>query len=171
MTSRLAVLALAALSAASPAMAERTVLSGGNVIDVRSGEVMNGSSILVEDGRIAGIGSENSLGLDGSETILDMTGAWLLPGLSDSHVHLTSTSTDNGYQGLGVSLPRATISGVVNAGKTLRAGFTTVRNVGAGDGVRRRHRRSAKTRREGGHRRERGARFLRARAAWAANIS
>ena len=132
MTSRFAVLALAALSAACPAMAERTVLSGGNVIDVRTGEVMNGSSILVEDGRITGIGSENSLGLDGSETILDMTGAWLLPGLSDSHVHLTSTATDNGYQGLGVSLPRATISGVVNAGKTLRAGFTTVRNVGAG---------------------------------------
>lgn len=132
MTSRLAVLALAALSAASPAMAERTVLSGGNVIDVRTGNVMNGSSILVEDGRITAIGSQNSLGLDGSETILDMKGAWLLPGLSDSHVHLTSTSTDNGYQGLGVSLPRATISGVVNAGKTLRAGFTTVRNVGAG---------------------------------------
>ena len=132
MTSRLAVLALAALSAASPAMAERTVLSGGNVIDVRTGEVMNGSSILVEDGRITGMGSEDSLGLDGSETIIDMKGAWLLPGLSDSHVHLTSTSADNGYQGLGVSLPRATISGVVNAGKTLRAGFTTVRNVGAG---------------------------------------
>jgi len=124
------VAALAA--AASPAMAERTVLSGGNVIDVRTGEVMNGSSILVEDGRITGMGSEDSLGLDGSETIIDMKGAWLLPGLSDSHVHLTSTSADNGYQGLGVSLPRATISGVVNAGKTLRAGFTTVRNVGAG---------------------------------------
>ncbi|WP_300393323.1 amidohydrolase family protein [Henriciella sp.] len=132
MTLRLAALSLAALSAASTAMAERTVLSGGNVIDVRTGDIMTDASILVEDGRIVGVGSEDSFGLDGAETVIDMQGAYVLPGLSDSHVHLTSRHDDHGYRGLAVSLPRATISGVANAQKTLRAGFTTVRNVGAG---------------------------------------
>lgn len=132
MITRLAVTCLAALSLASAASAERTVLSGGNVIDVRTGKVMSGTSILIENGRIVGMGSERSFGLDGSETTVDMKGAYILPGLSDSHVHLTSTATDNGYASLAISLPQSTISGVVNAEKTLRAGFTTVRNVGAG---------------------------------------
>ena len=132
MITRLAVTCLAALSLASAASAERTVLSGGNVIDVRTGKVMSGTSILIENGRIVGMGSERSFGLDGSETTVDMKGAYILPGLSDSHVHLTSTATDNSYASLAISLPQSTISGVVNAEKTLRAGFTTVRNVGAG---------------------------------------
>jgi len=55
----------------------------------------------------------------------------VLPGLSDSHVHLTSDATVHGYKRLTVSTPRAAITGVVNAEKTLMAGFTTVRNLGA----------------------------------------
>ena len=132
MIHRLASLSASAIALVSLASADPTLLAGGNVIDVRTGNVMNNTAILVDDGRIVGMGSESALGLEGTETRIDMKGAYLLPGLSDSHVHLTSTSTDNGYQGLGVSLPRATISGVVNAERTLRAGFTTVRNVGAG---------------------------------------
>ena len=59
-----------------------------------------------------------------------MKGAFLLPGLSDSHVHLTSRSDLHGYRRLAVSTSRSAISGVANAEKTLRAGFTTVRNLG-----------------------------------------
>jgi imidazolonepropionase-like amidohydrolase len=54
-----------------------------------------------------------------------------LPGLIDVHTHLTSDPTNNGYAGLGVSVPREAVTGVKNARKTLHAGFTTVRNVGA----------------------------------------
>lgn len=54
-----------------------------------------------------------------------------LPGLIDVHDHLTSDPTHSGYQGLGISVPRSAITGAKNAARTLRAGFTTVRNVGA----------------------------------------
>jgi imidazolonepropionase-like amidohydrolase len=62
---------------------------------------------------------------------LELGDAILMPGLSDSHVHLTSTSNVHGLRRLTRSTPRAAISGVVNAEKTLMAGFTTVRNLGA----------------------------------------
>jgi len=63
--------------------------------------------------------------------LIDLSDMTVLPGLSDSHVHLTSDATVHGYKRLTVSTPRAAITGVVNANKTLMAGFTTVRNLGA----------------------------------------
>jgi imidazolonepropionase-like amidohydrolase len=56
----------------------------------------------------------------------------LLPGLMDAHVHLIGNNELNGYQSIGESSQMATIYGVKNAKNTLMAGFTTVRNVGAG---------------------------------------
>jgi imidazolonepropionase-like amidohydrolase len=47
------------------------------------------------------------------------------------HDHLTGDHRFHGYQGLGISVPRETLYGVMNSRITLNAGFTTVRNVGA----------------------------------------
>ncbi|MFN3911774.1 amidohydrolase family protein [Hyphomonas sp.] len=124
----LAAASLFALTAA--ASAESLLLAGGNVVDVERGVVMKGHDILIEDGRIKAVGRTGTLGASGTPRI-DMTGAWLLPGLSDSHVHLTSRADLHGFRRLTVSTPAAAISGVANAAKTLRAGFTTVRNLGA----------------------------------------
>lgn len=118
---------LLALSAA--ACAETTLLTGGHVLDVERGTVMKDHDILVEDGRIKAVGRKGTLGASGAAKV-DMKGAFLLPGLSDSHVHLTSRSDLHGYRRLAVSTPRSAISGVANAERTLRAGFTTVRNLG-----------------------------------------
>lgn len=118
---------LLALSAA--ASAETTLLTGGHVIDVERGTVMKDHDILIEDGAIKALGRKGTLGASGAAKV-DMKGAFLLPGLSDSHVHLTSRSDLHGYRRLAVSTPRSAISGVANAEKTLRAGFTTVRNLG-----------------------------------------
>lgn len=126
--SLLAAASLAAL--ALGAAAETTLLSGGHIIDVERGVVLKSQDILIEDGRIKAIGKAGSLGAAGA-TKIDMQGAYLLPGLSDSHVHLTSRSDLHGYRRLAVSTSRSAISGVANAEKTLRAGFTTVRNLGA----------------------------------------
>jgi len=62
---------------------------------------------------------------------VDLSKGFCLPGLIDVHDHLTGDPTDSGYQSLGVSVPRSTVTGVRNARRTLQAGFTTVRNVGA----------------------------------------
>jgi imidazolonepropionase-like amidohydrolase len=118
---------LLALNAA--ASAETILLTGGHVIDVERGTVMKDHDILIEEGAIKAVGRKGTLGASGAAKV-EMKGAFLLPGLSDSHVHLTSRSDLHGYRRLAVSTPRSAISGVANAEKTLRAGFTTVRNLG-----------------------------------------
>src|SRR5437868_15004720 len=55
----------------------------------------------------------------------------LIPGLIDSHTHLTFDPKDLGYESLAISIPREALIGARNAKVTLEAGFTTVRNVGA----------------------------------------
>ena len=124
----LASLCVLALSVQS-AEAERIRITGGNVIDVTTGDVSR-ADIIVEDDRIVAIGSVRATRGEQTDRTIDMDGAYLLPGLSDSHVHLTSRADVHGYRRLTVSSQAAAISGVVHAERTLHAGFTSVRNLG-----------------------------------------
>jgi imidazolonepropionase-like amidohydrolase len=97
---------------------------------VRTGQLLRDQIVTFEDGRVTRIGPATILGSSSLEMI-DLSAATCLPGLIDIHTHLTSDATDHGYQALGVSQMRSVVKGVKNARITLRAGFTTVRNVGA----------------------------------------
>ncbi len=99
------------------------------VLDVRTGEIIIGAGILVEDGFITKV-SKNIPALDGYE-VISLPETTILPGLMDSHVHLTGNTDLKGYEGISESSYLAAIYGVKNAKQTLMAGFTTVRNVGA----------------------------------------
>ncbi len=104
----------------------------GKLIDVRSGTVRSDQVIVFdESGTITAAGPEASTALPAGVKPVDMSKATCLPGLIDVHAHLTMNPTDSGYAGLGISIPRETVTGVKNARLTLRSGFTTVRNVGA----------------------------------------
>ena len=136
----LSVATLALLSTAAGAkdthkqISDTQVIYAGTLLDVESGRALNNRVIVVEDGIITEIGSRSTLDdIDFPENaeLIDLSDMTVLPGLSDSHVHLTSDATVHGYKRLTVSTPRAAITGVVNANKTLMAGFTTVRNLGA----------------------------------------
>lgn len=120
MIQRLFLLSIVSLASSQ---AEIVALQCGKVLDVASGKYQPNTTILVDGGRILSSGQP-------ARTI-DLTKGTCLPGLLDVHAHLTSDPNNSGYRSLGVSVPRAALIGARNARTTLRAGFTTVRNVGA----------------------------------------
>ncbi len=107
----------------------RIVIKAARLIDPRNATVVKRAVVEVEDGKIVKVGSGGAL--PAGVAVIDLGDATLLPGLIDCHDHLTSNPEQSGYRSLGVSLPRETLYGATNALRTLLAGFTTVRNVGA----------------------------------------
>jgi imidazolonepropionase-like amidohydrolase len=95
-----------------------------------AGKVISGGAVLIEGDKVVAAGPASTIA-SGATTTIDLSGGTCLPGLIDVHDHLTSDPSGSGYQGLGISVPRSTVTGVKNARLTLRAGFTSVRNVGA----------------------------------------
>jgi imidazolonepropionase-like amidohydrolase len=110
------------------------VIKAGKLIQVRSGNVVSNQFIRIENDRIVEIGSLSALpaNLSPETQVIDLSTATVLPGLIDSHTHLTSEPGQYGLESLEISVPREALFGVKNAKITLQAGFTTVRNVGAG---------------------------------------
>lgn len=127
----LALIAATCLAGAAQAVPTETgVLRCDALLDVKTGHVLKDQAIRFEKGVIAQVGDASGLPADAHPTLVHGT---CLPGLIDAHVHLTSDPSHAGFKGLTASVPRQTVTGVKNARITLRAGFTTVRNVGAID--------------------------------------
>jgi imidazolonepropionase-like amidohydrolase len=104
----------------------------GKLLDVRSGQMLTDQVVLFDGtGTITSVGPFSTTKLPSGVTAINLSSTTCLPGLIDVHTHLTSDPTNNGYAGLGISIPREAVTGVKNARLTVRAGFTTVRNVGA----------------------------------------
>jgi imidazolonepropionase-like amidohydrolase len=104
----------------------------GKLLDVRSGRMLTDQVIAFDvNGLITAVGPAGSTASASGGSTIDLSNATCLPGLIDVHTHLTGDPTNNGYQGLGISVPREALIGAKNARATVRAGFTTVRNVGA----------------------------------------
>ena len=116
------------------AFAQTTVIHAGNMIDVERSRTVKNQYIVIKDDKIVMVGSKaqmQAFDKTGEITHIDLSGMTVLPGLTDAHVHLTANAHAHGYGRLTESVARSAINGVANARKTLMAGFTTVRNVGA----------------------------------------
>lgn len=123
----------AAMLAAATAHAETVVVTADRMVDVLSGRTVDKPVVVITDGRIASVASGTGAAIPAGATRVDLPGMTILPGLIDMHVHLTSLAEIGGYRSLQYTNAFWTAVGVANAQKTLDAGFTTVRNVGAGD--------------------------------------
>jgi len=104
------------------------LLKNGNLI-VGDGTVLESTDLRVEGELIAEVG--RSLVPHGDELVLDLSGRWVLPGLIDAHTHVVMSGGDDPCAALSRSLPEVTIAAANNARRTLHAGFTTVRDMGA----------------------------------------
>jgi imidazolonepropionase-like amidohydrolase len=128
-----AILGIAGRASAQGQAVKRTVIRPGHLLDVRTGELRAGQAILIEGEKIVQVGPASEVKAAPGDTTIDLQEATLLPGLIDAHTHLTFDLNSLGYQGLGISTAREALHGARNARRTLEAGFTTVRNVGAKD--------------------------------------
>ena len=124
-------LCLIFLLVSSQLLSEKLILDPKQILNIYTGELYN-SQILVEDRLIIKIDKDLS-GKYKNVRLVDLSRLTLIPGLMDSHVHLIGNTKLKGYESIGESSYLSTIYGVDNAKKTLLAGFTTVRNVGAGN--------------------------------------
>ena len=122
---------LVCLLISSQLFSEKLILNPKLILDVSTGELYQ-SQILVEDKIIIKIEKDLSQKYRNIK-LVDLPELTLIPGLMDSHVHLIGNTKLKGYESIGESSYLSTIYGVDNAKKTLLAGFTTVRNVGAGN--------------------------------------
>jgi imidazolonepropionase-like amidohydrolase len=68
-----------------------TIVSGGTSIDVRTGEQIEDSAVLIRDGRIERIGRAGDVRAPPGARAIDARGKWLLPGLIDAHAHVTGS--------------------------------------------------------------------------------
>ena len=100
------------------------------VLDVSTGELLPDRAVVIDDERISRVMSAADLPSD--VPLRDLTGHTLLPGLIDCHAHLVGEEdSGHGYTELLTRTgAQEAMTGVRNARDTLRAGFTSVRDVG-----------------------------------------
>lgn len=137
-----ALLVAALLLVSTTLGAQRLPSAGTGTVAIRAARIIDGTGaapiqngiVVVTDDRIVAVGPAASLRVPAGARRVDLGDATLLPGFIDMHVHLMGREFDdpdvfdanvNDYPGFSAAL------GVEHARRTLLAGFTSVRMVGA----------------------------------------
>ena len=117
--------AVAAVSAEQPT----TFVQVGRLLaDPASGRVLRDKTLVIRGNQVVEIRD----GFVGEGQVLDLRAAFVLPGLIDSHVHLTGQQNPNGrLENVTESNATQAMVGARYARRTLNAGFTTVADLGA----------------------------------------
>jgi len=136
-TTRPAALLAAVLLFCAPALAETLYLHCGALLDKPGEDPRGRSTVVVMDGVIESVADGFVQPDDDDIRVINLRGRFVTPGLIDCHTHITHEMSK------GERLRRtvvdtdadAAIQATVYAERTLRAGFTTIRNVGSGGDV------------------------------------
>lgn len=113
--------------------AGRTLVRAGHVLDVKTGSEASAQTIVVTGDRITAITPTAATPKQSGDTEIDLTKYTVMPGLIDVHTHITGATNFDPLFELTMTPGKEAIIGVENAKVTIEAGFTSVRNVGAGD--------------------------------------
>jgi imidazolonepropionase-like amidohydrolase len=126
----------AADAAPASAVPETVVLKAAHLFDSTGTTLKDGGVVVVRGDRIVSVGSTS---IPAGARVIDLGDATLLPGFIDAHTHLTMQLEKDYYHGRYDDIMRfpaeQALYAALYAKRTLEAGFTTVRNVGAADFV------------------------------------
>jgi imidazolonepropionase-like amidohydrolase len=118
----------------APAQTRATVIRAGRLIDPAAGTAVANQTIVVQNGRITGIGS--GISTPAGAEVIDLSNLSVLPGLVDAHNHLAltyKTEPENNYYYLTYvmdSTALRAIQAVSNGMQMMSSGFTVVRDLG-----------------------------------------
>ncbi|GJL90445.1 metal-dependent hydrolase family protein [Hyphococcus sp.] len=136
---RLIVSALFCATPLTANAADYSVVHAGRLLATPGGAVTQNQTVIIKDGRVDrienGFTSAGAIGADADDSIAihDLSNMFVMPGLIDGHVHITSENNPKArLQRVEMSEADRAMMGAGFAKKTLMAGFTTVRDVGAG---------------------------------------
>lgn len=127
------VLGLVLLCTAGTAAAQNTVIKAGHLFDSRTGKVLDDQVIVIRNGRIVQVGPD--LKAAAGDMVIDLSNSWVLPGLMDCHVHITSNYPYRKYSGIAGVFPTESsglrsLRGAAVAKQLLEGGFTTIKDIG-----------------------------------------
>ncbi len=131
MTTKITIALLFLISILS-VQAQNTVIKAGHFFDARSGKMLDNQTIIIQNGKIKEVGT--NLKINKTDTIIDLSNSWVLPGLMDCHVHITSNLSyrKRNWNDVDVTESNAlrAIRGSVVAKQFLDNGFTTIKEIG-----------------------------------------
>ncbi|MEO6722607.1 MAG: amidohydrolase family protein [Ferruginibacter sp.] len=131
MTTKITI-ALIFLISTFVSQAQNTVIKAGHFFDARSGKMVDNQTIIIQNGKIKEVGT--NLKINKTDTVIDLSNSWVLPGLMDCHVHITSNLSyrKRNWNDVDVTESNAlrAIRGSVVARQFLDNGFTTIKEIG-----------------------------------------
>src|SRR6266700_5970979 len=127
----LVILLFALLLTATPFWAQTPrviAVRAGHLFDSKSGQMLANQVVLINGEKITEVGAADRVQVPSAAQIIDLSQATVMPGFVDAHTHVYS-SLSNAAR-VNTTKEAWTLMAVENALTTLRAGFTTVRDVG-----------------------------------------
>jgi imidazolonepropionase-like amidohydrolase len=117
---------------AAPALHPTVYVKAGHLFDAASDQLRDNVVLVVEGERIARVVPAAQAAIPDGATVVDLSQDWVLPGLIDCHTHLEGRADQyDPINEVKFTPFQGGFNGVVNANRTLQAGFTSVRDVGS----------------------------------------